>query len=93
MHGSRRFLFATSFQPSEFGKLAVVVWVSMLVLKKGEQLRRLTKGVLPILLVIGVLHGLNIVLMPVLGRLFSLNRSLSGEPRRDRSSEPVDLDR
>ena len=31
-----------------------------------------------ILLIIGVLHGLNIVLMPVLGRLFSLNRKLSG---------------
>ena len=29
-----------------------------------------------ILLVIGILHGLNIVLMPVLGRLFSLNRRL-----------------
>jgi hypothetical protein len=29
-----------------------------------------------ILLVIGLLHGLNIVLMPVLGRLFSLNRRL-----------------
>ena len=30
-----------------------------------------------ILLVIGLLHGLNIVLMPVLGRLFSLNRRLT----------------
>jgi hypothetical protein len=29
-----------------------------------------------ILLIIGVLHGVNIVLMPVLGRLFSLNRRL-----------------
>lgn len=29
-----------------------------------------------ILLIIGVLHGANIVLMPVLGRLFSLNRRL-----------------
>lgn len=29
-----------------------------------------------ILLIIGVLHGLNIVLMPVLGRLFSVNRRL-----------------
>jgi hypothetical protein len=29
-----------------------------------------------ILLIIGVLHGLTIVLMPVLGRLFSLNRRL-----------------
>ena len=34
-----------------------------------------------ILLVIGILHGLNIVLMPVLGRLFSLNRQLSAEQR------------
>jgi hypothetical protein len=32
-----------------------------------------------ILLIIGVLHGLNIVLMPVLGRLFSLNRRLPRE--------------
>jgi hypothetical protein len=30
-----------------------------------------------ILLIIGVLHGLNIVLMPMLGRLFSLNRRLT----------------
>ncbi|MDX1448040.1 MAG: hypothetical protein R3246_03165 [Acidimicrobiia bacterium] len=39
-----------------------------------------------ILLIIGILHGLNIVLMPVLGRLFSLNRrldSLNREEGRD----------
>jgi hypothetical protein len=35
-----------------------------------------------ILLIIGVLHGANIVVMPVLGRLFSLNRHLSGSDRR-----------
>jgi hypothetical protein len=38
-----------------------------------------------ILLIIGILHGLNIVLMPVLGRLFSLNRRLpepAGTERR-----------
>ena len=29
-----------------------------------------------ILLIIGILHGLNIVIMPMLGRLFSLNRRL-----------------
>ena len=34
-----------------------------------------------ILLIIGVLHGLNLVIMPVLGRLFSLNRRLP--PPRD----------
>ncbi|WP_457253572.1 hypothetical protein [Pedococcus sp. P5_B7] len=31
-----------------------------------------------ILLIIGILHGLNIVLMPLLGRIFSLNRRLPG---------------
>jgi hypothetical protein len=35
-----------------------------------------------ILLIIGVLHGLNIVLMPVLGRLFSLNRRLPEQVSR-----------
>ena len=55
INGSRRFLFGSSFQPSEFGKLGVVVWASMLIVKKGDQLRRLTKGVLPFFVVIGVL--------------------------------------
>jgi cell division protein FtsW len=55
INGSRRFLFGSSFQPSEFGKLGVVVWASMLIVKKGDQLRRLTKGVLPFFVVIGAL--------------------------------------
>ncbi|MEP6493059.1 MAG: FtsW/RodA/SpoVE family cell cycle protein [bacterium] len=55
IHGSRRFLFGASFQPSEFAKLAVVVWVSMLIVKKGTSLRRLAKGLMPFLLVVGVL--------------------------------------
>jgi cell division protein FtsW len=58
INGSRRFLFGSSFQPSEFGKLAVVVWTSMLIVKKGDQLRRLTKGVLPFFVVVGVLDVL-----------------------------------
>jgi hypothetical protein len=49
----------------------------------GNQLKVETARVGGILLIIGVLHGLNIVLMPVLGRLFSLNRSLSGHGRLD----------
>ena len=55
VNGSRRFLFGSSFQPSEFGKLGVVIWTSMLIVKKGEKLRRLTKGVLPFFVVIGLL--------------------------------------
>ncbi len=55
IRGSRRFLIGSSLQPSELGKIAVIVWTSMLVVKKGETLRRLTKGLLPFLVVIGVL--------------------------------------
>jgi len=58
VNGSKRFLLETSIQPSEFGKLAVVIWTSMLIVKKGAQLRRLTKGVLPFFVVIGVLDVL-----------------------------------
>jgi cell division protein FtsW len=58
VNGSRRFLFGSSFQPSEFGKLGVVVWTSMLIVKKGDRLRRLTKGVLPFFVVVGLLDVL-----------------------------------
>lgn len=53
--GARRFLFGGSVQPSEFAKLAVVLWTAMLVVKKGHEMRRFSKGMLPIALVIGSL--------------------------------------
>jgi cell division protein FtsW len=53
INGSKRFLFGSSFQPSELGKLAVVIWVSMLIVRKGDSLRRLGKGLLPFLAVVG----------------------------------------
>ena len=55
VHGSRRYLLGASLQPSELAKLAVIVWTSMLVIKKGPALRRLTKGILPFLVVIGTM--------------------------------------
>lgn len=55
IHGSRRFLFGASVQPSELAKLAVVVWTAMLVVRKGDALRGLTKGVLPFVVVVGLL--------------------------------------
>jgi hypothetical protein len=53
----------------------------------AEQVRGAAVRVGGILLIIGILHGLNIVLMPVLGRLFSLNRKLS-ETQRERDPVP-----
>jgi hypothetical protein len=59
-------LFTVSFEPRE--SWGYIVMPSQL----GSEAARVGG----ILLIIGVLHGLNIVLMPVLGRLFSLNRRL-----------------
>ncbi len=55
--GSRRFLLGGSIQPSEFAKIAVVIWTAMLIVKKGgeEGLRRLTKGLMPFGLILGIL--------------------------------------
>ncbi|MDQ3674006.1 MAG: FtsW/RodA/SpoVE family cell cycle protein, partial [Gemmatimonadota bacterium] len=58
IHGSRRFLIGSSVQPSELAKLAVILWTSMLVVKKGPAMRRLTKGLLPFLVVVGALDVL-----------------------------------
>ena len=58
VRGSRRFLVGSSLQPSELGKIAVIVWTAMLVVKKGDTVRRLTKGLLPFLVVIGVMDVL-----------------------------------
>ena len=58
INGSRRFLKGGSFQPSELAKLAVIVWTAMLVVKKGELMRRLTKGLLPFLIVLAALNVL-----------------------------------
>jgi len=58
IRGSRRFLIGASLQPSELGKIAVIIWTSMLIVKKGDALRRLTKGLLPFLVIIGLMDVL-----------------------------------
>lgn len=49
----------------------------------AEQLKESFVRIGGILLIIGALHGINIVLMPMLGRLFSLNRRLPDRIGRD----------
>ena len=60
--------FTVSFAPTEDWENIITGLVT------PQQLQAEVIRIGGILLVIGVLHGLNIVLMPVLGRLFSLNR-------------------
>ncbi|MGH7718170.1 MAG: FtsW/RodA/SpoVE family cell cycle protein [Gemmatimonadaceae bacterium] len=68
INGSRRWInVGAAFQPSELAKLALVVWTAMLIVKKGDRMRRLTKGLLPFLLVIGVLDLL-VILEPDLSQ-------------------------
>ncbi len=59
--GSRRYLFNGSMQPSEFAKFGVLVWVPMLLVKKGDAVKRLGKGLLPFIVVIGTLSLLAIL--------------------------------
>ncbi len=54
IHGARRFLLGGSIQPAEFMKLAVVVWTAMMVVRKGDQMRRLSKGMPIFLVMIGL---------------------------------------
>jgi cell division protein FtsW len=58
--GARRYLWGGSIQPSELAKFAVLVWTPMLLVKKGDSVRRLGKGLLPFVLVIGTLSLLAI---------------------------------
>ena len=62
LNGSRRWVnVGFLFQSSEFAKLAVIAWTAMLIVKKGDALRRLTKGLLPFILVLAVLNLLVIL--------------------------------
>jgi cell division protein FtsW len=65
VNGARRWiqLGPLSFQPSELGRLAVVVWCAMLAAKKGKQIREFKKGMLPFILVLGLVSFL-ILLQP-----------------------------
>ncbi|MBI4544483.1 MAG: putative lipid II flippase FtsW, partial [Gemmatimonadetes bacterium] len=60
LNGARRWLVAGPLvlQPSELAKLVVTVWTAALVAKKQERLFSLSRGLLPFLLVWGVVVGL-----------------------------------
>lgn len=55
VNGSRRYLVGRSVQPSELAKLALCAWVPLLIVRKGERLRELRRGLLPVVLVVGTL--------------------------------------
>ncbi|MBB4638556.1 FtsW/RodA/SpoVE family cell cycle protein [Longimicrobium terrae] len=52
VNGARRWLkLGIQFQPSEFAKIALIVWTAMMAVKKADRLHSLSKGLMPFLLV------------------------------------------
>ncbi len=60
VNGARRWLDLgpINFQPSEVARLVVVIWCAMLASKKGLQVREFKKGVLPFVLILGLVSVL-----------------------------------
>jgi cell division protein FtsW len=65
VNGARRWLQLgpLGFQPSELARVAVVVWCAMLAAKKGDKVRDFKKGMLPFIVVLGLVAFL-ILLQP-----------------------------
>ncbi|OAB33822.1 putative lipid II flippase FtsW [Paenibacillus glacialis] len=55
-----------SIQPTEFAKLATILYLAALITKKGERLRDLKKGFIPVIMIAGGVVGL-IMLQPDFG--------------------------
>ncbi len=64
-NGARRWLLIgpVAIQPSEMAKLVVIIWTAALVVKKQDRLRSLSRGLVPFLLVWGLVTTL-ILLQP-----------------------------
>jgi Kef-type K+ transport system membrane component KefB len=63
-------MFAVQFEPASD-------WESTV---NANQLQASTARLGGILLIVGLLHGLNVLTLPVMGRLFTLNRRLDEQP-------------
>jgi cell division protein FtsW len=64
-NGARRWLLlgAVGIQPSEVAKLALLIWTAAIVVKKQDRLRSLSEGLMPLLLIWGLMTGL-VLLQP-----------------------------
>ena len=64
--GGQRWLFRGSIQPSELSKLAIILYIADWLSSKGEQIRKVSYGLIPFAILIGIITGL-IVLQRDLG--------------------------
>ncbi|TNJ67257.1 putative lipid II flippase FtsW [Paenibacillus hemerocallicola] len=68
VNGARSWFIFGGFgmQPSEYAKVAVILYLSLLISKKGERFRDLKKGLLPTVIIVGIVAGL-IMMQPDFG--------------------------
>lgn len=68
VNGAKSWFYVKGFgmQPSEFAKVAVILYLSLLISKKGEKFRDLKKGLLPTVIIVGIVAGL-IMMQPDFG--------------------------
>jgi cell division protein FtsW len=64
--GGQRWLFNGSIQPSELSKLAIIIYIADWLSSKGEQSRRVSYGLIPFAILLGLITGL-VVLQRDLG--------------------------
>ncbi len=56
--GAQRWLFNGSIQPSEFTKLAVIIYIAAWLSSKGDQIKKVSYGLVPFAILLGVIVGL-----------------------------------
>jgi len=68
INGARSWFYIGSFgiQPTEFAKLAVIMYLASIISKKGERFRDFNTGLLPVILMVGLVSTI-IMLQPDLG--------------------------
>lgn len=70
INGARRWLdVGVTVQPSEFAKLTIIIWTAMMAVKKQGQFTRLSRGLLPFMVVWGALL-IPVALQPDLSTAF-----------------------
>ncbi|NOU99628.1 putative lipid II flippase FtsW [Paenibacillus planticolens] len=73
INGAKRWfvLGGLNIQPAEFTKLSIIVYLSTLISKKGEEIRSFKKGLLPLLIMVGLIISL-IMMQPDFGTVLIL---------------------
>ncbi|MFD0677618.1 MULTISPECIES: putative lipid II flippase FtsW [unclassified Paenibacillus] len=73
VNGARRWFMVSglTLQPAEFTKLSIIIYLSALISKKGDKTRLFKRGLLPILIVVGLIFLL-IMLQPDFGTVLIL---------------------